>query len=103
MLKDKVKKGVNNDSNDNNTLFVLVFSIGIPIFIFYNNLFNIPASSFILIKGSFSVFDQDHWLADNDTSSYICRNISLFTDYQKGLAGLSVMKTAGNISIQGEG
>ena len=103
MLKDKVKKNINNDSNNNNTLSVPVFSINILIFIFYNNLSNILAFFSILIKGSFSVLNQDHWFVDNNTSSYIYRNISLFIDYQKKSAGLPIIKTTNNTSIQGEG
>ena len=81
MLKDKVKKGINNDNNDNNILFILAFSISVLISTSYNNLSNIPAFFSILIKGSFSVFNQDYWFVDNNISSYIYRNISLFTDY----------------------
>ena len=101
--KDKAKKGANDDSSDDDTLSVPALSTGVPISTSYNNLSNIPASSSALIQGTFSVLDQDHWLADSGASSHICRDISLFTDYQKGSAGLPVMKTAGNTSIQGEG
>ena len=57
MLKDKVKKGINNDNSDNDILSILVFFISVLISIFYNNLSNILVFSFILIKGSFSVFN----------------------------------------------
>ena len=57
MLKNKVKKGINNDSNNNNILFILIFFTGVLIFIFYNNLSNIPVFSSILIKSSFNVLD----------------------------------------------
>ena len=57
MLKDKAKKDINDDNSNNNILFILVFFINILIFIFYNNLSNIPAFFSVLIKDSFSVFN----------------------------------------------
>ena len=57
MLKDKVKKDINNDNNNNNILSIPAFFTNILISIFYNNLSNIPASFSALIKGSFNVFN----------------------------------------------
>ena len=60
MSKNKTKKDINNDNSNNNILSVLIFFTNILISISYNNLSNILAFFFILIKGSFNVLDQDH-------------------------------------------